>query len=544
MTFMILATRFGAATPSQMTPTGIQKPVPTAQGIAELFEPSSPLRVPIIQRSYAWKEGEVREFWSDLSEARAATRYHFLGLIVIDQDGRIHDGQQRLATTFLLLQAMKARVETVRAGLTPESAEELNPDALFVALSRALKGEKQIASVPIVIGKGDQGVLVDPTTGVAASTESAVRLARARGVLTALLTAELDGLPDNAERINALWSWWNFLIEQACVVQLIVSSQTASSIFETLNTRGVELSIGDLVKSYLLATLDQSEQVQGMTIWESITTMLQKETALNEFFLHYWGSRHGQATRDELFPKLKEQVGGKSAKAMRQLQSYQKDSALYAALRNANDAFWTAYGDQVSNSIRLINALGLTQLRYLLLAVLRDFPKSAASAKQRRTAQTNALEWLAAWSIRGVVTGKTGVKQAETAYIDAAAAVRSGDANTVADIKRIFVAAGRTVTDPDFKREFERASLNATATKIVILAFESHLLGNDAPLGPKAKLTREHVLPQSWTKAAWGQFTEQSHADYVERLGNTLLLTGITNASLKNKSWREKNSSS
>jgi hypothetical protein len=518
------------------------KPHPEAKGIGQLFDSSSPLRTPIIQRSYAWKQDQVNEFWDDLSDARDAGRYHFLGLIVVDQAGRIHDGQQRLATTFVLLQVLKAALEASRSGLTQQETLDSNVDGLFVALSDALQGKKQTPSPPIVIGKSDQGLLVDPTTGVLPSTESAVRLTRARGALTVRLTEELDVLPAGVGRVEALWSWWNFLAEEACVIELIVSAQTASSIFETLNTRGVHLSVADLVKSYLLATLDDTLQEQGMTIWETITTTLEKETALNEFILHYWGSRYGQITRDQLFPSLKDRVQHRPAAALRELQSYQKDSVLYAALRNADNPFWLPYGETASDAIRLINALGLTQLRYLLLAIMREYPKNGQSAAKRRNAQGEALKWLAAWAIRGVVTRKTGGKPAENAYLEAAKAVRDGTAKRVADIKKIFVTAARTSSDDDFERELARASLNATATRVVIYALEAHLMGKDAPLGAKPRLTREHVLPQSWTESSWGQFNEATHAEYVERLGNTLLLTGITNTSLKNKSWSEKKS--
>ena len=218
---------------------------------------------------------------------------------------------------------------------------------------------------------------------------------------------------------------------------------------------------------------------------------------------------------------------------------------LYEALRTADSAYWSPFGDSARDAIRLLNALGLTQLRYLLLAILDVYPKGLnLTAAKSRKAKTDAVGWLAAWGIRGVVTGRTGVKQAETAYLEAAAAVRAGKATTVADIRKIFVAAGRTATDPEFKADFARASLNATATKVAMYALETHLLGKDAPMGPKPKLTREHVLPQNpdENSGAWKHFSAQTHADFVERLGNTLLLTGITNSSLRNKSWAEKKS--
>ena len=127
--------------------------------------------------------------------------------------------------------------------------------------------------------------------------------------------------------------------------------------------------------------------------------------------------------------------------------------------------------------------------------------------RARRAAQADALRWLGAWAIRGVVTRRTGGKPAETAYINTATEVREGSATTLDAIKRLFVDAGRTATDAEFGAEFMKASLNPTATKVVIYAFETLKLGEDAPLGPKPRLTREHVLPQSpdWDTDDWSR---------------------------------------
>jgi len=66
------------------------------------------------QRSYAWKSSHVKDLLTDLNGAiaKGATEY-FLGSIVVvkprDQAGffEVHDGQQRLATTLVLIAAIR-----------------------------------------------------------------------------------------------------------------------------------------------------------------------------------------------------------------------------------------------------------------------------------------------------------------------------------------------------------------------------------------------------------------------------------------------------
>jgi uncharacterized protein with ParB-like and HNH nuclease domain len=86
-------------------------------GIAQAL--SRRLAVPIYQRSYAWGDDDhdrdqVDEFWSDLrSSFLEKDGEYFVGTIVLSKTGStsgtatVIDGQQRLATTALLLAAIR-----------------------------------------------------------------------------------------------------------------------------------------------------------------------------------------------------------------------------------------------------------------------------------------------------------------------------------------------------------------------------------------------------------------------------------------------------
>src|ERR1700726_1143698 len=69
------------------------------------------LRVPLHQREYAWKEREVTDLLQDYALAISQGTPHFLGTIVTipREEGALEvvDGQQRLATTAILLAAIR-----------------------------------------------------------------------------------------------------------------------------------------------------------------------------------------------------------------------------------------------------------------------------------------------------------------------------------------------------------------------------------------------------------------------------------------------------
>ena len=70
------------------------------------------LVVPLNQREYSWEERHVRELFQDLAEAISSGKQtYFLGVIVLTNGSEgsleIADGQQRLATTTILLAAIR-----------------------------------------------------------------------------------------------------------------------------------------------------------------------------------------------------------------------------------------------------------------------------------------------------------------------------------------------------------------------------------------------------------------------------------------------------
>lgn len=90
------------------------------------------LYVPIHQRSYAWEKEHVTDLYQDLARAIAAgDREYFLGAVVaVESGGRLelNDGQQRLATTTILIAAI--RDWFVRSG-DEETANAIENEHLF-----------------------------------------------------------------------------------------------------------------------------------------------------------------------------------------------------------------------------------------------------------------------------------------------------------------------------------------------------------------------------------------------------------------------------
>lgn len=81
------------------------------KGIASVLAQNR-LVVPLNQREYSWEEDHVRELFQDFSHALATKQgAYFLGTLVFTKGANdypeVSDGQQRLATTTILLAAVR-----------------------------------------------------------------------------------------------------------------------------------------------------------------------------------------------------------------------------------------------------------------------------------------------------------------------------------------------------------------------------------------------------------------------------------------------------
>src|SRR5438477_10993269 len=105
-------------------------------GIGDLIRRGR-LVVPPNQRSYAWGERNARELLQDLNAAMSAPgnggQEYFLGTIVLvdAQDGkppRVSDGQQRLATTTIILARVRDLFREIEQ---PARASSIEHDYIF-----------------------------------------------------------------------------------------------------------------------------------------------------------------------------------------------------------------------------------------------------------------------------------------------------------------------------------------------------------------------------------------------------------------------------
>jgi len=499
---------------------------------------SAEYRVPTYQRSYAWKETQVQDFWDDLRQAMdAGDPDYFLGTLVLttgDANERritIIDGQQRLATTSLFLAALR----DVWAGRDEdEQAEDLEKNYLSVFDRRAKTREPRLT-----LNEEDDPFfrdLVIDQSAPAAVRESHERLEWALDYLAAQLTEDADSHGKRAE--DRLIAWAEFMDEKATVITVTVPSEAdAFVIFETLNDRGARLTVGDLLKNFLfMRSKDRLETVK--TSWVQALNELDL-SAENEDFVtflrHHWSSMHGAVRERDMYRAIRDDITT-PAKAAKYAKQLAEAADLYAALNSPSDPYWTAkhFSTSARANVETLNRLDLEQNRPLLLAVMEHF----AAKELRRT-----LQALVSWSLRGIVVGGIGGGRTEKAYCDAAVKVREGKIKTAEEL--LSELSNIVPTDAVFQEEFARArQTKAGISRYILLALErAHSGGKEPELVPNAnedEVNLEHILPQRAKSADWRAFTMDQLASMAQRIGNHVLLKKTENAKIGNKPWLAK----
>jgi hypothetical protein len=254
--------------------------------------------VDFYQREYAWEERQVRDLIDDLtgkfldfydaSHAREAVErygHYFLGSIVVSNKRSqrfIVDGQQRLTTLSLLLIFLHHRL----AGRTDTS-----PLAPLVYSERY--GRKDF-NLDVEERRDVMQALLDNTYLDTSNATASVRNIAARYANIA------DHFPDEIAD-QALPYFIDWLIDNVHLVEIeAYSDEDAYTIFETMNDRGLPLSLPDMLKGYILANIaNEADQRAVNHVWKQHMQALKSDgpECDTDFFKDWLRARYADTMR-------------------------------------------------------------------------------------------------------------------------------------------------------------------------------------------------------------------------------------------------------
>lgn len=503
------------------------------RGIAAVLE-SFPLAVPVHQRSFAWKKTEIQEFLEDLNEAFKRNEEHFLGTVVVispkeDQPAQVIDGQQRLATTALLLAGIVEQ-------LTEHGDEERALEIRRTYLAKYDIGRGETYS-QLRLNQADEPyfrTLLNPQFQAPAPSapESHQRLFDARNQSLAWLLSKVAATTDP---ISWLTNLFLYLSSSFSVILVEVPDDAnAFLIFETLNDRGIDLTIADLLKNYLLGHASVDIDVV-LAHWTNATAILNAyggENLFSTFLRHLWSSQYAVVRERDLYRDIKARIVSRP-NVVSFSDQLDQESSLYGAIISPEHEFWTSASAATQDALRTLDLLGLVQFRPTLLAALVHLPMPEVE---------KLLVLLVSWNVRLLIVGGLGGGVMESRYSEIGQDIRRGEVKTANDIANL--AQAFVPNDSEFRSAFAEARVSTVRiARYYLRKLEQTKRGRRrvelvAQPDPN-KLTLEHVLPEKPLQN-WPQFTTEEAAAHSDGIGNLALLTQRLNNKLKSDPFESK----
>ncbi|UZE92942.1 MAG: DUF262 domain-containing protein [Candidatus Nealsonbacteria bacterium] len=477
-------------------------------------------RVPLYQRSYDWEIDKVSVLWDDVYKNAPG---YFLGIVLFKpgSESDLHpvkfeivDGQQRLATLLLLL---RAAVETLEQAGSKDIAHEFQRDYI----NQKSAGEKE-SRMTLILNKRDKDKFEHLLLGEQFRIKK--KLSSWKNLDKAIqFFREKFGNLIKEQGKDGIINFINRRILKLSFTEILLGTDSdVYQFFETLNDRGMDLSIADLVKNRVCAEASK----QKADVEESALTIdkISEELGsgkLKGFLLHYcWANDEGK----EPTPRKKLMVwyGNRVSKADK-INNFLDHLETYALQYYINFVKPNKCTDSKKRTaFTYLDALGATRCYPLLLT------GEESLKKKDFLSLCNAIEIL---TFRHSTILKRDAKVLEGVFFNMIRNLRKR--KPIKEILEIFKRQNAMKADEQFKLAFaEFIPANHKIARYTLSKIEEVMIGKkQAPLSWD-NLTLEHILAE---KLDW-----EGREEYLERLGNLTLLSPGMNIDAANEPFKEK----
>lgn len=496
----------------------------------EVFGNGKIYRVPQFQRDYSWEQDNWEDLWNDIEIAMETKHFHYMGSVVLQstksKEFLIIDGQQRFTTLSILTLAVISEIqELVNKGIEVEE----NMERIKILMLQNI-GQKDASSLTysskLFLNENNDAfyqnrlLLFKEPINIRKLSDSESLMWGAYQFFKSKVSNRFKNKSgsDLASFLNDVTG------ELMIFIQITVEDElNAYTVFETLNSRGIELTSTDLLKNYLFSLVAKShtDLKQVKIQWKKIVDSV----GLKEFpvFLHYFLiATRKPITKEYLFNEIKNFV--KSDQDVFELLEHLEFYAYnYVALGSPDDEMWNTDKEN-RNSIVILNSFRVTQWKPLALI---------AGEKLSGTDFKRLLQSIITISYRYNVIAKLQTNEMEKIYSKAAINLyKSENPNifsVLTDLKELYV------NDEEFKNYFSiKKFITSNSNDKKLLRYTLYKLESQEVKGSHFDFdtdngTIEHILPESYP-AEWSEsFSEDEFERNIYMLGNLTLLEGSKN---------------
>jgi hypothetical protein len=350
--------------------------------------------IPRFQRPYSWDDENINDFWEDIIENKNDD-YFICSMVVYKKSKQrfgVVDGQQRLTTITILLCVIRNHFNQLTSSDLAKGIHQLvERKDRSNQREYVLKTETSFPYFQENIQKFNEPPEVD---SIIQTEETNLKNAHTRfNKLVGSAVAAIDndasiGDADKATKKEAkLIELRDSVLNLNLIFITLENEDDAYLIFETLNTRGKDLSLTDLTKNHFSKHMKAKGDVDATRLnWESMLSTIHNSSSdisSDSFLYHFWASRYESVPQKKLFPKIKKEVT--KARAKKYLNDLVDDSKLYRSIHEAGYG-WNKNEVEASRSLSAMQMFKLSQPTPATLSLVRAYKsKKIKYAKLRDT---------------------------------------------------------------------------------------------------------------------------------------------------------------
>lgn len=490
-------------------------------------------RIPDYQREYSWEREELEELWDDLVYLESNDEEkHFFGQIVINSTNKekyIIDGQQRTTTSTIILCAIMREFERIYAEHGDNFIKAFKKSQnIQIKLIGTDDEEDLQEKFHLTLGEVDnayfrQCILEKEDFSTPEKYKSHTRLKEAYLFFKEKIEDHIAET-DIDTKYNKLLSLYNKFISDFIVMYIESTEENeAFIIFETLNARGKDLEMSDLLKNYIFRRSGK-HITEIKKNWLTIIENLDK-TNITSYIRHFYNF-YGEFSREkELYRKIIKSIHHEN-ECKEFIDRLLELSPVYNAITSPEDNVFfenMSLRESLSN-LKILKAK--TFYPIILAAKLKNF--SEEDIYKISFAIENLV--FRNFSICGITANKY-----EKIFAKIASKIYHGQTTpeeVCAEIKR------EIVDDEIFSQNFKKFSTKTKSLIRYILIKIANSYQNETNISLDFdKVHIEHIMPEKGKKWA---ISEEKHAEYLWRLGNLTLLGANFNKRNSNKLFPEK----
>jgi hypothetical protein len=494
---------------------------PTNQNFQELVANGVKYTIPKFQRNYAWEQKQWEDLWADI-ECLKQEHFHYMGYIVLQQKGQydftVIDGQQRLVTlSLIILAAMRTIQDLVDNGVDVEK----NKERLTEITARFI-GSKDFVSLKV--------------TSKLSLNRNNNRFYR--DICSLLKPPNLRGLIASNQLLKKAFEFFlsqpigNTGREIAAFIErlsngivftkiIVPDDLNAYKVFETLNSRGVQLSTPDLLKNFLFSIITSHDEMTDDRVdeldeeWWTIISQL-GENNFTDFIYYHHNLQKKSVTKTELYRSIK-RLADTPENAYAYLRSLTEYAPIYASLLNHHDEWWANQTENYQAVRKYLQGLNLFNIKSAFTVLMVAFTKFSS------TEFIKLVKYIYVLSIRYNVICHDSPTEQEKQYNQMAMKIFQND----------YVRASHLKNGDEFRKlyphdkrffnafEFHQIPSRQFSKQIRFLLAEIESYLNHQVDYTKTRL--EHVCPYH-PEQGWHQGFGTGTNDIKDRLGNLILL--------------------